>query len=132
MAGKGMVVSGRSGPVVKVNCLCKMGSRICQAVHGICWCGDKVIICDRKRNILIQVDVSDGDVKEFSGKGDSKSADGCSSFCCFSRPFLVCCEENSVCYWQGISDCMNHYFIKAAYQLFNDFAMFQQSLWNSL
>ena len=110
------------------------GSTICQAVHSICLYGEKVIICDRKRNILIEVDVSNGDVKEFSGKGECKSADGCSSFCCFAQPFLVCCEEkNSVYYRQDNSDCTNHYFIKAAYQLSpDDFAIYQQSLWNTL
>ena len=53
-------------------------------------------MCDRKRNILIESDVSNGDVKELSGKGECKSADGCSSFCCFAQPFLVCCEEKTL------------------------------------
>ena len=44
------------------------GSTVCQAVYGICLYGDKVIICDRKRNILIEVDVNNGDVKSFVGK----------------------------------------------------------------
>ena len=78
------------------NLLVQNGSGICQAVHGICLYDDKVIICDRKRNILSEVDVGDGDVKEFSGKGDSKSADGCSLICSFAQPFLVCCEEKTL------------------------------------
>ena len=65
--------------------LVQTGSTICQAVHSICLYGEKVIICDRN-----------GDVKEFSGKGECKSADGCSSFCCFAQPFLVCCEEKTL------------------------------------
>ena len=48
--------------------LVQNGSAVFQAVHGICLYGDKVIICDRKRNILIEVDVSNGDVKSFGGK----------------------------------------------------------------
>ena len=44
------------------------GSTVCQAVYGICLYGDKVIICDRKRNVLIEVDVNNGDVKSFVGK----------------------------------------------------------------
>ena len=48
--------------------LVQNGSTVCQAVHGICLYGDKVIICDRKGNILIEVDVSNGDVKSFVGK----------------------------------------------------------------
>ena len=36
-------------------------------------------------------------MKEFSGKGECKSADGCPSFCCFAlQPFLVCCEEKTL------------------------------------
>ena len=76
--------------------LVQNGSTICQAVHGICLYDDKVIISDRKRNILVEVDVSNGDLKEFSGKGECKSADECSSFCCFAQPFLVCCEEKAL------------------------------------
>ena len=63
---------------------------------SICLFGDRVIICDRECNILIEVDLSNDNVKEFSGKGECKSADGCSSFCCFAQPFLVCCEEKSL------------------------------------
>ena len=48
--------------------LVQNGSTVCQAVHGICLYGDKVIICDRKRNILIEVDVINGDVKSFVAK----------------------------------------------------------------
>ena len=92
--------------------------------------GDKVIICDRKRNILIEVDVSNGDVKEFSRKGECKSADGCPSFCCFAQPFLVCCEEKTLLVIDRPT--LNHYFIKATYQLSDDFAIYQQSLWNAL
>ena len=96
MADKRMVVSraGRPGPVVKVNCLRKM--KVCQAVHGICLYGEKVIICDRKLNSLIEVDVNNGDVKSFVGKVNVKSADRCSCFCCFAQPFLVCCEEKTL------------------------------------
>ena len=40
--------------------------------------------------------VSNGDVKEFSGKGECKSADGSPSFCCFAQPFVVCFEEKTL------------------------------------
>ena len=33
------------------------------------------------------------DIKEFFGK---REWDGCSSFCCFAQPFVVCCEEKTL------------------------------------
>ena len=39
----------------EIKLLVQNRSTICQAVHGICLYGDKVIICGRKRNILNEV-----------------------------------------------------------------------------
>ena len=71
--------------------------------NRVCLYGDKVIICDRKRNILIEVDVSNDDVKEFSGKGECKSADRRNQMdillsVVLHNHFLCVVKKKTVCY----------------------------------